>query len=74
MNAKPKPIKTTVVKKPPPKYVRELKQYYKMRGGGTFNSSDFDSIMKYVLEKLSNKIKIKTESGSENQKHLIMLY
>jgi hypothetical protein len=63
---KPKPIK----------YVRELKQYYKMRGGGTFNSSDFDSIMKYVLEKLSNKIKIKTASasGSAKEKHLIMLY
>jgi len=59
---------------PLPKYVRELKQYYKMRGGGTFNSSDFDSIMKYVLDKLSNKIKIKTVSGSAKQKHLIMLY
>ena len=60
----------------PKKYVRELKQYYKKRGGGTFNSSDFDSIMKYVLEKLSNKIKIKTASasGSAKEKHLIMLY
>lgn len=73
------PKTKAVVKNPksnPKKYVRELKQYYKMRGGETFNSSDFDSIMKYVLEKLRKKINIKTASasGSVKQKHLIMLY
>ena len=77
---KPNTIKTNA-KKPKPKYVSELKKYYKNRskmiGGETFDSSDFDSIMKYILDKLSKKIKNKPIQGvsqEKEQKHLIMLY
>jgi DNA polymerase II small subunit/DNA polymerase delta subunit B len=60
-NAKKPNITKTNAKKPKPKYVSELKKYYKnkskMIGGETFDSSDFDSIMKYILDKLSKKIK-----------------
>ena len=53
-----------------------------MIGGETFDSSDFDSIMKYILDKLSKKIKnkpipagvLQEKEKEKEQKHLIMLY
>ncbi|NBO56853.1 MAG: hypothetical protein EBU84_20170, partial [Actinobacteria bacterium] len=78
-NAKKPNTTKTNAKKPKPKYVSELKKYYKnkskMIGGKEFDSSDFDSIMNYILDKLSNKIKNKSiPVVSQEQKHLIMLY
>jgi hypothetical protein len=52
-------------------------------GGGdgdedTFDGDEFDSIMKYILHKLNDKIKAGTGQGttgaSKKEKHLIMLY
>jgi len=69
---------------PKPKYIKELKRFYinksKMYGGGdgdedTFDGDDFDSIMKYILHKLNDKIKMGQGTlASEKEKHLIMLY
>jgi hypothetical protein len=68
MNKSKKPTKPTKS----PKY-----------GGGdgdedTFDGDVFDSIMKYILHKLNDKIKAGTGQGttgaSEKEKHLIMLY
>ena len=54
---------------PKPKYIKELKEYYMNKskkstkyGGGdgdedTFDGDEFDSIMKYILHKLNDKIK-----------------
>jgi hypothetical protein len=75
---------------PKPKYINELKEYYMNKskkstkyGGGdsdedTFDGEEFDSIMKYILHKLNDKIKAGTGQGttgaSKKEKHLIMLY
>ena len=69
---------------PKPKYIKELKRFYinksKMYGCGdgdedTFDGDDFDSIMKYILYKLNDKIKMGQGTlASEKEKHLIMLY
>jgi replication-associated recombination protein RarA len=49
-----------------------------MYGGNdedTFDGDDFDSIMKYILHKLNDKIKMGQGTlASEKEKHLIMLY
>jgi ribosomal protein S9 len=83
VDTKPKP-------KPKPKYIKELKQFYinksksktktktKMYGGNeddTFDSDNFDSIMKYIIHKLNNKVVAEQQSPDfTKEKHLIMLY
>jgi len=79
--------KKVVDTKPKHKYIKELKQFYinktktktktKMYGGNdddTFDGDNFDSIMKYIIHKLNNKVKEQQSPDFTKEKHLIMLY
>jgi len=63
------------------KYINNPKQIYMNKlnfyGGSRYNGDNFNSIMEYVREKLSNTIankKTKDASEPNTEKHLIMLY